>query len=110
MRPRHNCRGSEFRVTEPRQLWRGFSYNQSGMIYPRQLWRAVLILLVLIGTVSSQTASLASHHSHEHISHCCGVCHAGHLSLLQTADHFTFIPPALLCWHRPVQQATVALE
>src|SRR5437879_7113468 len=80
------------------------------MISRRQIWRAVLILLVLIGTVSSQTASFAPHHSHEHVSHCCGVCHIGHISLLQATEHFAFIPPALLSWHSPAQQATVALE
>jgi len=80
------------------------------MVHRRQLLRAFLILLVLVGTVSSQTASLSSQHSHERVSHCCGVCHAGHLSLLQAAECFAFIPPALLAWHRPAQQATVALE
>jgi hypothetical protein len=73
-------------------------------------WRAILILLVVAGTLCSQTASIGGHHSHGHVSHCCGVCHVGHLSLLQAVEHFGFIPPSLLCWHRPAEQPSAVLE
>jgi hypothetical protein len=80
------------------------------MVLRRQIWKAVLILLAVIGTVSSQTASFASHQSHQHLSHCCGVCHIGHLPLLDAADKIGFVPPSQLCWHRPADDATYAME
>jgi hypothetical protein len=80
------------------------------MVLRRQLWKAVLVLLVLIGTVSSQAASFGSHHSEEHATHCCGVCHIGHLTLLDAAGAFDFVAPSLLYWHRAVEKATRAPE
>ena len=72
--------------------------------------KAFLILLLLIGIATSQTASLVSSHSQDHASHCCGVCHAGHVSVLQPADHFRFLPLTQLCWHQPLEIVERVLE
>src|SRR5712692_745969 len=80
------------------------------MVLRHYFWKAVLILLAIIGTTSSQAESLSSHHSQEHASHCCGVCHIGHLSLLDAAHGFGFTPPSISCWHRPVEESTCAPE
>jgi hypothetical protein len=80
-------------------------------MYPRpNHWNAILVLLLMIGAVFSQTASLASSHSQDHASHCCGVCHTGHVSLLQPVDHHAFVSLTLLCWHRPLESAERAPE
>ena len=76
----------------------------------RQPWKAILVALLVIMTSVAQTASLASTHSDNHASHCCGVCHAGHVSVLQAVDHFSFVPLTFLCWHQPHELATRALR
>jgi len=66
------------------------------------MWRlakAVLILLLAIGIPFAQTTTLAAAHSFDHSSHCCGICHTGHLSILQAIDHFRFLPLAVLSWY-----------
>jgi hypothetical protein len=80
------------------------------MVLRHRFWKAVLILLSIIGTTSSQAESFSSHHSQEHASHCCGVCHIGHLSLLDAAHGFGFTPPSVLCWHDPAEQTTRLTE
>jgi len=73
-------------------------------------WKAFLIFLLLIGIAISQTAPLVSSHSQDHASHCCGVCHAGHASVLQLADYFSFLPLTQLRWHQPPEIVERALE
>jgi len=66
----------------------------------RRRWCAIVLLLAIAATASAQIAASVSTHSQDHASHCCAVCHAGHVSVLQPADYFGFVPPTQLCWHQ----------
>jgi hypothetical protein len=79
--------------------------------------KLVLVLLIAYGTLSSQGAWVT--HSHTHRGgpeHCCGVCHAGHLPLVEPAGSFSVLPPARTDWfqfpeeRRRQQDALVVLR
>jgi hypothetical protein len=74
-------------------------------------WSTIFVLLLVAATAAAHTESLASSHSENHASHCCGVCHAGHLSILQAVAHFSVIAPlSVLSWYRPDRQLARAIE
>jgi hypothetical protein len=61
--------------------------------------KLVLVLLIAYGTLSSQGASVSPGHTHSsRPAHCCGVCHAGHLPLIEPANSFRVLPPARGDW------------
>jgi hypothetical protein len=80
------------------------------MVLRRKYCRAILILLLAIGTAYSQTIPFAKSHSQNHASHCCGICHAGHLSVEQAVGQLGFVPLTQMCWYCPADQAARALE
>jgi hypothetical protein len=62
----------------------------------RHYCKAILILLLAIGIPFAQAETLGAAHSLSHSSHCCGVCHTGHLSILQVTSEVGFLPLTLL--------------
>ena len=76
----------------------------------RQCFKAILILLLAIGIPCSQAETLTASHSRAHSVHCCGICHTGHLSILQAVDHFGFTPVKLLRWRYVAEEPAHALE
>jgi hypothetical protein len=68
----------------------------SGRTY---IGKLVLVLLIACGTLCSQEASVTPGHTHRSgPEHCCGVCHAGHLPLIEPASSFSVLPPARGDW------------
>ena len=61
--------------------------------------KLVLVLLIAYGTLSSQGAWVTPGHTHRSgPEHCCGVCHAGHLPLVEPVNAFSVLPPARRDW------------
>src|SRR5439155_23033735 len=61
--------------------------------------KLLLGLLIAYGTLSSQDASVTPGHTHRSgPDRCCGVCHAGHLPLIEPANSFSVLPPARRDW------------
>lgn len=72
--------------------------------------KVILVLLLAVGIPCSQFAALAESHSPNHSSHCCGICHAGHLTVLQAAERFGFLPSTCLSWYRPAEEVSRAVD
>ena len=68
----------------------------SGRTY---IGKLVLVLLIAYGTLCSQETSVTPGHTHRSgPEHCCGVCHAGHLPLIEPARSFSVLPPVHGDW------------
>ena len=66
----------------------------------------VLVLLIAYGTVSSQAAWLTPEHSHPgEPEHCCGICHAGHLQLVEAAAVIQVLEPARVEWLQSFEES-----
>ena len=61
--------------------------------------KTVLVLLIAYGMVASQAAWLTPAHSHRgEAEHCCGICHAGHIQLVEPAAVVQVLAPARIDW------------
>lgn len=68
--------------------------------------KLVLVLLIACGTVSSQAAWLTPEHAHRgEPEHCCGICHAGHLQLVEPAAVLQVLVPARIEWLQSFEQS-----
>jgi len=68
--------------------------------------KLVVVLLIAYGTVSSQAAWLTPEHSHRgEAEHCCGICHAGHLQLVEPAAVIHVLAPARIEWLHPFEES-----
>ena len=68
--------------------------------------KLVLVLLIAYGTVSSQAAWLTPEHSHRgEPEHCCGICHAGHLQLVEPAAVIQVLVSARIEWVQSLEES-----
>ena len=68
--------------------------------------KLVLVLLIAYGTVSSQAAWLTPEHSHRgEPEHCCGICHAGHLQLVEPAAVIHPLASARVEWLQSFEES-----
>ena len=68
--------------------------------------KLVLVLLIAYGTISSQAAWLTPEHSHRgEPEHCCGICHAGHLQLVEPAAVIQVLAPARIDWLQSFEES-----
>jgi len=68
--------------------------------------KLVLVLLIAYGVVSSQAAWLTPEHSHRgEPEHCCGICHAGHLQLVEPAAVIQVLAPARIEWLQSFEES-----
>lgn len=68
--------------------------------------KLVLVLLIAYGTVSSQAAWLTPEHSHRgEPEHCCGICHAGHLQLVEPSAVIQVLEPARVEWLQSFEES-----
>jgi len=74
-------------------------YNQEMAGARTYAAKLVLVLLIAYGTIASQAAWLTPEHSHSgEPEHCCGICHAGHLQLVEPAAVIHVLAPARVDW------------
>jgi len=67
--------------------------------------KLVLVLLIAYGTLASQGAWVTPGHTHPSgPEHCCGVCHAGHLPLVQPVNSLSIIPSVRRDWFRSIEE------
>lgn len=63
-------------------------------------WKAPVLLLAILATISLSTAAVSPLHWHSaELGKVCDVCLVGHLPVLQTLVSLDLRPPAPVDWH-----------
>ena len=84
----------------------GPGYNQGMAGVRTYAAKLVLVLLIAYGTIASQAAWLTPEHSHPgEPEHCCGICHAGHLQLVEPAAVIHVLAPARVDWLQSFEES-----
>jgi hypothetical protein len=76
-------------------------------------YAAKLLLMVLIsyGILSSQVVWLTPEHAHAGgPEHCCGICHAGHLPLVEPVAAIRILVPSRIDWFRSSEECPGQLD